>query len=112
VKGVSQRRFRFHHGQKGAALMVRVTPRARRTELAGFREDGTVRVRVQAPPTEGKANRALLELLARILGVRKNRIEIIAGHSGLDKIVSVLGLSPREAQGRLHAWMEAQVGEE
>lgn len=102
------RTYKLHSGKSGAALTLRITPRARKTEFAGVLEDGILRVRVAAPPVEGKANVALLTFLAKVLGVRKNRIEIIAGARGLDKIVSVLDLSAEEVQSRIQAWQSAQ----
>jgi uncharacterized protein (TIGR00251 family) len=105
------RKFKLHSGKSGAALTLRITPRARKTEFAGVLEDGILRVRVAAPPVEGKANVALLTFLAKVLGVRKNRIEIIAGQRGLDKIVSVLDLSAEEVQSRIQAWLSAQEAE-
>jgi len=101
------RSFKLHNGKAGAALTLRVTPRARKSEFAGILEDGILRVRVAAPPVEGKANTELLTFLAKVLGVRKNRLEIIAGQRGLDKIVSVLDLSAEEVQSRIQAWLSA-----
>lgn len=86
-------------------MTVRVTPRARRNEFAGILEDGTLRVRISAPPVEGKANLALVSFLATALGVRKNRVEIVAGQKGLDKIVSILDLSSQEVEERIKAYM-------
>jgi hypothetical protein len=105
------RDFKLHSGKSGAALTLRVTPRARKTGFAGVLEDGILRVRVAAPPVEGKANAELLSFLARVLGVRKNRLEIIAGQRGLDKIVSVLDLSAEEVQTRISDWLAAQAQE-
>lgn len=103
------RKFRLHDGKHGAALTVRVTPRARRNEFGGLLEDGTLRVRITAPPTEGKANQALVAFLAEVLDVRKSRIEIVAGQKGLDKIISVLEMTSQEVEKRLRAWMEAHA---
>ncbi len=105
---MARRKFVLHDGKHGAALTVRVTPRARRNEFAGILEDGTLRVRISAPPVEGKANLALVTFLATVLDVRKNRIEIVAGHKGLDKIVSILDLSSQEVEARIKRWMAAQ----
>ncbi len=105
------RAYKLHDGRHGAALTVRVTPRARRTEIAGFLEDGILRIRIAAPPVEGKANAALVEFLAKVLSVRKNRIEVVAGDKSLDKIISVTDLSADEAQRRINAWMGEQAGE-
>jgi uncharacterized protein (TIGR00251 family) len=105
------RRFKLHSGKAGAALTLRVTPRARKTGFAGILEDGILRVRVAAPPVEGKANAELLTFLAKVLGVRKNRLEIIAGQRGLDKIVSVLDISADDVQSRIQAWLGSQEQE-
>jgi hypothetical protein len=102
------RTFKLHSGKSGAALTLRVTPRARKTEFAGVLEDGILRVRVAAPPVEGKANAELLAFLAKVLGVRKGRIEIVVGQRGLDKIVSVLDLSADEVHTRIQDWLSAQ----
>jgi uncharacterized protein YggU (UPF0235/DUF167 family) len=64
-------------------------------------------VRVSAPPVEGKANAALLEFMAKVLGVRKSRVEVVAGEAGLDKILSVLELSPQEVQTRIQSWIDS-----
>lgn len=96
-----QRNFRFRNGQRGAALAIRVTPRARRNEVAEVLNDGTIRIRLTAPPVEGKANKALIEFLSQILGVSKSRIAIVAGETGRDKLVSILDMDPEEAQRRI-----------
>lgn len=100
------RKYKLHNGRMGAALTIRVTPRARKTEISGFMDDGTLRVRVSAPPVEGKANAALIKFLAKLLGVRKSRIEIVAGEKSLDKIVSILDLSAEQAQKKILSGLE------
>jgi uncharacterized protein (TIGR00251 family) len=100
------RKFKLHGGKTGSAITVRVTPRARRTEVAEILDDGTIRIRVTAPPVEGKANAALIEFLADALRIRKTRIEIVAGERGLDKIVSITDLSAPEVQRRLQEWID------
>lgn len=99
------RRYKLHNGKKGAALTIRVTPRSRKTEFGGVMEDGTLRVRVAAPPVEGKANSALVKFLAKVFGVRQNRIEIVAGERGLDKIISVLDMSAEDVEQRIQGFL-------
>jgi uncharacterized protein (TIGR00251 family) len=90
------------HGDKmGAALAIRVTPGAKRNEIDGFLEDGTIRVRLTAPPVEGKANTALIEFLSKVLGVRRSDIEIVAGETSRNKLVSITGIDPATVQARL-----------
>ncbi len=100
---MAPRRFKFHHGQGGAALAIRVTPRARRNEVAEVLQDGTIRIRLTAPPVEGKANRALIDFLSKVLEVPASRIAIVAGETGRDKLVSIVGMTPEEAQRRILA---------
>jgi hypothetical protein len=89
---VSQRKFHLHNGQKGAALAVRITPRASKNEISEILSDGTVKIRLTAPPVEGKANLALVDFLSDVLGVPPSQIEIVAGATGRDKLISVLDM--------------------
>lgn len=89
---MSQRKFHLHNGQKGAALAVRITPRASKNEISEILSDGTVKIRLTAPPVEGKANLALVDFLSDVLGVPPSRIEIVAGATGRDKLISVLDM--------------------
>ena len=100
------RKFKLHDGKQGAALTVRVTPRASRTAFGGVLEDGTVRIRISAPPLEGRANSALIKFVAKVLGVSRSRVEIVAGEKGLDKILSIIDLDAEQVEERIHGWME------
>ena len=88
----SSREFRLHDGKKGAALAIRVTPRASKNEISEIQSDGTVKIRLTASPVEGKANEALVEFLSEVLEIPVGRIDIVAGASGRDKLVSILDL--------------------
>jgi uncharacterized protein len=96
-----QRKFKLHNGKSGAALAVRVTPRSARNEIAGVLDDGTVKVRLTAPPVEGKANEALVRFLADVLDVATSKIEIVAGETGRDKLVTVLDLDAETVNQRI-----------
>jgi hypothetical protein len=98
---MSSRDYRLHNGQKGSALAIRVTPRASRNEISEILSDGTVKIRLTAPPVEGKANQALIEFLADILEVPRTRIEIVAGTTGKDKLVSILDLDAETVHERI-----------
>jgi hypothetical protein len=91
---VDTRQFHLHDGQKGSALAIRITPRARKNEIVDILNDGTVKIRLTAPPVEGKANQALVEFLAEVLNVPQSKIDIVAGMTGRDKLVSIVGLDP------------------
>lgn len=98
---MSSRKFHLHNGKKGAALAIRVTPRARRNEIVGILNDGTIKIRLTSPPVEGKANNALVDFLADVLDVPRSRIDIVAGETGRDKLVSILGLDAQTVQERI-----------
>lgn len=85
---------------EGALLRVRVQPRASRDEVIGWR-DGALAVRVIAPPVEGQANRAVAELLAEALGVRRSTVSVVSGERGRDKLVRIEGLTRETVQARL-----------
>ena len=88
-------------GPSPALLRVRVQPRAPRSEIVGWRADGTLSVRVAAPPVEGAANAAVAALLAGALGVRSAAVSVEHGARGRDKLVRVAGLTPAEIRRRL-----------
>ncbi len=98
---MSQRKFHLHNGQKGAALAVRITPRASKNEISEILSDGTVKIRLTAPPVEGKANLALVDFLSDVLGVPPSRIEIVAGATGRDKLISVLDMDADSLHQRI-----------
>jgi uncharacterized protein (TIGR00251 family) len=98
---MKRRPFHLHGGQKGAALAIRVTPRSSKNEIAEILNDGTIRVRLMAPPIEGRANEALVTFLAEVLEVSRSKIEIVAGETGRDKLVSILGLDAETVHNRI-----------
>ena len=84
-------------------LRVRVQPRAPRSEIVGWRTDGTLSVRVAAPPVEGRANAALAALLAGALDLRPSAVTVVRGAHGRDKLVRVVGLTAAEVRQRIGA---------
>ena len=88
-------------GKMGAALAIRVIPGAKRNEIDGILDDGTIRIRLTAPPVEGKANSALIDFLSKVLGVRRSDIEIIAGETSRNKLVTITDIDPHTVQERL-----------
>ena len=100
---MADRKFQMHDGQKGSALAVRVTPRASRNEVVEILEDGTVKVRIAAPPADDESNAALLEFLAEILGVPQNQLDIVAGSTGRDKLIAVVDMDMETVNARIVA---------
>ncbi len=84
-----------------ARVTVRVTPRAKQNSVEGTGVDGIVRIRVTPPPEDGKANEAVVELLAEALAVPRSRVAIVRGHRARLKAVEVEGLSAGEIASRI-----------
>jgi hypothetical protein len=80
---------------------VLVVPRASRTELTGWGEDGRLRIRLAAPPVEGKANRALLKFLAGKIGVPSGKLRVSRGESSRRKTVAVSGVPAAAVEAAL-----------
>jgi hypothetical protein len=90
----------FRSSTQGVTFTVKVTPRAARTQIEGWREN-LLKVRLHAPPVDGKANTALIALLAETLKIPKGNIEIIGGETSRQKVICVKGLSTQDIQHRL-----------
>jgi len=87
--------LRLHDGGDWVQLEVWVQPRASRDQVDGVK-DGALRVRLKAPPIEGKANRALQSFMAKLLGLAKGDVEIVAGATSRRKLLRIHGIGEGE----------------
>lgn len=95
------RNFEITDAKGGAAFTVRVVTRAVHTEFVGIQEDGSLKVRLMATPAgTDEANNELLGFLSGELGVPLNKIEIVAGRDGRDKLISVEGITTDDVNAR------------
>ena len=88
-----------------AVLRLRVVPNAKRSEVVGVHGDA-IKVKVQAPAMDGKANEALVEFLAEKMGVSRRAVQLVAGEKSRDKTISIADLDGDEARRRLLAETE------
>jgi uncharacterized protein (TIGR00251 family) len=97
----------------GLKLAVRLTPRAKADRLLGVAATAegrrVVRASVTAPPEDGRANEALLQLLARVWRLSRRDLAIVAGATSRHKTVSVVG-DPQHLSGRLGALIAVLPG--
>ena len=100
------RNFHLHDGKVGSALAVRVTPRASRNKIVEIQADGTIKIHLSAPPVDGEANEQLIAYLAEVLNIPKSRLEIVAGQSGRDKLISVLDMDAETVHKRILAHLD------
>ena len=85
-----------------ARITVRLTPRAGRDAIQGWDAD-VFRVRVARPPVDGKANLALIKLLAKALGVPSSRVAIVSGATARTKVVEITDMEDQEVRRLLRA---------
>lgn len=83
-------------------LKLKITPGAKKDQVLGWEGD-TLRLKVAAPPVEGKANRQVEALLAELLGLKKRQVKIVKGEKSRDKTAAIEGMSLDEARARLEA---------
>jgi uncharacterized protein (TIGR00251 family) len=86
--------------QGGVAFVVKVVPGSSRTSIAGTL-NSMLKVKVAASPERGKANEALIDFLAGVLGVKKNAVTITRGHANPVKHITVAGLTTQALVARL-----------
>ena len=81
-----------------AEVSVRLTARAARDEISGFRGENLI-VRVTAPPVDGRANKALRRLIAKRAGVAPSKVTIVRGEHSRDKVLRIEGIGPKALRG-------------
>lgn len=98
---MKERQFHLHNGKSGAAITIRVIPRSSRNEVSEIQDDGTIKVRLKAAQTDENANPMLIQYLAEILRIKPDQLEIVAGVSGNDKLITILDLDKETVQERI-----------
>lgn len=89
-------------------LRIRVQPRGSRNRIMGIHDDA-LKVQVTAPPVEGAANEAVIEVLSKWLGVPRRAVAIVHGDSGRNKVVEIVAGAPAELAARVQAGLEGFV---
>lgn len=85
---------------RGVEIGLKVVPRAKKPGLDGM-HDGRLKLRLASPPVDGKANREVVDLVAELLGVKRDQVELVAGETSRQKTVCVVGLPADEVARRL-----------
>lgn len=85
---------------EGTLVAVKVQAGARHNEVQ-WENGGRLKIRVTQAPEKGKANQAVLELLADTLGVRESQLELVSGRTSTQKRILIRNLPPEEVTRRL-----------
>jgi uncharacterized protein (TIGR00251 family) len=89
------------HAQ-GVVLAVRAQPGARKRGVTG-QHNGMLKLAVQAPPDKGRANEALVELIAELFECKRSQVELLSGQTSQEKKFLLRGMSVEEAEAKLSA---------
>ena len=89
-------------GEGRLSFVVNLVPRASRAEVIGWSDAGHLKVRVTAPPVDDAANRQLIKLLSKTLGVQQNQVKITVGSRSRTKTLAV----PKTCKNRLLSFVD------
>ncbi|MDD3627954.1 MAG: DUF167 domain-containing protein [bacterium] len=81
------------------SVPVKVVPKSSKETV--MIENEIIKVKISAPPTDGKANKYLIEFLSKILDIAKNRIELVHGETSRNKVLRITGISESEFLERI-----------
>jgi uncharacterized protein len=90
---MNRKNIKLHPEGWGAAIHIRVQPRASRNEVVDILDDGTVKIRITSSPVDGKANEMLIKFLADLFQCASADISIIAGQTNKDKLIGINGIT-------------------
>ena len=86
--------------KEGVILTIRAIPRTSKNEIQGLHGDA-LKVRLRAPPVDGKANEALLDFLSKTLGVPRRQLALVSGQTSRQKRIAVTGIPARTVASAL-----------
>jgi uncharacterized protein (TIGR00251 family) len=86
--------------ENSCTLAIAVIPNARRDEVVGWL-GGALKIKIHAPPIEGRANVAVCEFLAKTLGLPRRAVTVVRGDTARRKTIRITGLGLTEAKTKL-----------
>jgi uncharacterized protein len=91
--------------EKHVRIAVQGHPGAKRNEVVRF-EEGVWHIKIAAPPTEGKANKELIEFLSEVLDISKSRVSVDKGATGHRKLIAIEGITKEAAEEKLRKLLD------
>ncbi|SEM37867.1 hypothetical protein SAMN04489760_11272 [Syntrophus gentianae] len=93
--------------KNGVSFLVQVLPRSSKCAFAGIQE-GIIRLKLTAPPVEGRANEECLEFFSELLGIKKGQMSILHGQKSRKKIIQIDGLTREQLEARLSLMLQTE----
>jgi uncharacterized protein (TIGR00251 family) len=72
-------------------LHLKITPRSSKNEIIGELPDGTLKIKLKAPPVDGEANKELIKFLSKEFNIAKSKIKIVKGETSRNKVIEIDG---------------------
>ena len=85
-----------------SVIKVKVNPRSPKNEISEVLDDGTIKIKLTAPPVDGKANQSLIKVLSKYLNIDAKSINIISGQTSHTKLISIEGISLEDIMSQLN----------
>ncbi len=82
---------------------IQVQPNSKRNEIVGYK-DNILKIKIAAPPVEGKANKLLIDFLSKVLALKKSQIKIERGETARRKGVALAGIDNLQFLERIELW--------
>lgn len=92
-------------GENACKISIHAVPRASKTEVCGM-QGNSLKLRLQAPPVDGKANKAICKYLAELFDIPARNVTIVVGDTGREKIFQATGITAVEAKEKIAAVLE------
>ena len=90
----------FQDVQEGVKISLFVQPNAPKSQIVG-EYNNQLKIKIKAPPVDGKANEAIIEFFSELLGIPQNRVEILRGDKSKGKVILVHGMKQAQVAGLL-----------
>ncbi len=91
--------------ESSVTIEVLIQPRSSRDEIAGI-HDGRLKIKISAPPIEGKANERLTEVIGKVFGVPKSSVDIVRGKSSKIKTLKIYGVDRKAYESFMSKYRE------
>jgi uncharacterized protein len=93
-------------GDVSVKVPLHVTPGARKNEIVGILPDGALRLKVKAPPVEGKANLEVLKYFEELLQIRSDQVVLINGQQSRNKLIEIFGMTSDQFKEKIKQIIE------
>ena len=97
----------YRQTKEGVIISLHVLPNAPKSQIVG-EHNGSLKIKIKAPPVDGKTNEAIVKFFSDVLGISKSKIEILKGDKSKEKSLQVKDLSLEQIQAKVESLLKAK----